>query len=163
MVHSYEPHDTGEPRQIDATRHEDWFETLSRAVFNAGISWSVVEKKWPAFGEAFAGFDPTVVATFDDEDVDRIADNPDVIRNRGKIRGTVGNARSFVDIVDEHGSFPAWLDTFDDYDARERALVGTFEYVGDFGAYWTLYTTQQPVPDYGDWCRAHGREPPAGM
>lgn len=163
MVHSYAPHDSGAPQQIDARDDRDWFETLTRAVFNAGISWSVVESKWPAFGEAFAGFDPTVVAGFDDDDVERLADNGAIIRNRGKIRGTVDNARRFVEILDEHGSFPAWLTTFDDYDARERALVRSFTYVGEFGAYWTMYTTQQPVPDYGDWCRAHGREPPPGM
>ena len=163
MVHSYAPHEDRRPRQITPQSSADWFETITRAVFNAGMSWSIVEERWPAIGEAFAAFEPAEVARFDESVVDRIASDDRVIRNRHKIRATVANARMFVQLAEEHGSFAEWLASLEGYDARERALVSAMRYVGDFGAYWILYTTRQAVPGGRRWSEDHGREPLQGL
>jgi len=163
MAHDFTPHETGEPVQIDPKTPADVFETLARAVFNAGLSWKVVQSKWPAIADAFADFDPARVAAFDADDIARILDRDDVIRSKNKVRGIVTNAATFEAIRTEHGGVLEWLDTLDDYWAREKALTKRFKWVGDFGAYWMLYTLRQPVPDYAEWCRIKGKPIPESL
>ncbi|MGF1469862.1 MAG: DNA-3-methyladenine glycosylase I [Sandaracinaceae bacterium] len=163
MPHDYAPHPTGEPRQIEAETSRDVFETLARAVFNAGLSWRVVDRKWPAICEAFEGFEPAAVARYDEESIQRILGRDDVIRSKNKVRGIVKNAATFVDLEDEHGSVLGWLRSMDDYWAREKALTKRFKWLGDFGAFWMLYTLKEPVPPYADWCRAKGKPVPEAL
>ena len=70
------------------------FEALTLGVFEAGLSWSVVFSKRDAFYRAFHGFDVVRVAAMTDRDVDRLVQDPSIIRNRAKIRATVQNARA---------------------------------------------------------------------
>jgi 3-methyladenine DNA glycosylase Tag len=160
-MHDLSPHPSGAPRQITPVSSADYFEVLTRAVFNAGLSWQVVHARWPALAEAFAGFDPYIVAGYDEEDVERLAADTRLIRSRTKLTATPVNARTFVELSDQHGGFGRWLDALDDYDARERALCRTFKYIGEFGAYWSLHTLQIDVPGYQQWARSRGRELPA--
>lgn len=74
------------------------FERLSLEAFQSGLSWRTVLLKRPAFREAFAGFDPEVVAAFDDGDVERLLQDPGIIRNRAKIEATLSNARATLDL-----------------------------------------------------------------
>ncbi|RME18220.1 MAG: DNA-3-methyladenine glycosylase I [Alphaproteobacteria bacterium] len=64
--------------------------------FQAGLSWITVLRKRDAFREAFAGFDPAVIATWGEPEVARLLANPGIIRHRGKIEATIGNARAFL-------------------------------------------------------------------
>lgn len=162
-MHDLSPHDTGEPRQINPETPADYFEVLTRAVFNAGLSWRVVHTHWPAFDQALDGFDPHVIAGYDEQDVERLLANDDLIQSRGKLSAVPANARTFVGLADAHDGFTAWLDTFDDYDARERGLINAFKYVGEFGAYWSMYTWNGDVPDYKSWCEARGRPVPESL
>jgi DNA-3-methyladenine glycosylase I len=68
-------------------------EAPTLGVFQAGLSWSIVFGKRDAFGTAFHGFDAARVAAMTERDVDRLLQDPRIIRNRGKIQATVGNAR----------------------------------------------------------------------
>ncbi len=68
------------------------FEALTLGVFEAGLSWSVVFSKRDAFHRAFHGFDVARVAAMTDRDVERLVQDPSIIRNRAKIRATVQNA-----------------------------------------------------------------------
>lgn len=163
MVHSFAPHPNREPVQITPRTLADYFEVLTRAVFNAGISWQVVEAKWEGFEAAFAGFDPRRVAAFDDEDVARLAQDERIVRNRAKIDGTVTNARTFNDLVDTHNGFAGWLHAHANFEELEAALIREFAFIGEFGAYWCAFTLGEDVPAYGDWCRSRGRTPPEGM
>jgi len=70
------------------------FEALTLGVFEAGLSWSIVFGKLSAFRRAFRGFDIAKVAAMTDRDVDRLLQDPSIIRNRAKIQATVDNARA---------------------------------------------------------------------
>lgn len=70
------------------------FERVSLEAFQAGLSWVTILRKRPAFREAFAGFDPDVVAAFGPEDVERLLGDARIVRNRAKIEATVHNARA---------------------------------------------------------------------
>jgi DNA-3-methyladenine glycosylase I len=72
------------------------FEALTLGVFEAGLSWSVVFGKREAFVAAFRGFDVAKVATMTGPDVDRLVQDPSIIRNRAKIEATVANARAML-------------------------------------------------------------------
>src|SRR5947207_9879414 len=82
------------PKKIRPTKLADYFEILTKAVFQSGISWQVVEGKWEGFRKAFAGFDPARVARLKRSDVERLMEDPGIIRNRRKIEATMDNARS---------------------------------------------------------------------
>lgn len=71
--------------------------------FQAGLSWITILKKRDSFREAFAGFDPNVVAEWGEADVLRLLDNPGIIRHRGKIEATIGNAKAWQKIEAREG------------------------------------------------------------
>jgi DNA-3-methyladenine glycosylase I len=73
------------------------FEALTLGVFEAGLSWSVVFSKRDAFHTAFHGFDTAQVAAMTERDVDRLVQDPSIIRNRAKIQATLDNARAMRD------------------------------------------------------------------
>ncbi len=73
-------------------------EKLCLEGFQAGLAWITVLRKRERFREAFAGFDPEVVAGFGPDDVDRLLRDAGIIRHRGKIEATIGNARAYLDL-----------------------------------------------------------------
>ncbi len=90
------------------------FEMLILEGAQAGLSWSTILNKRDNYRRAFAGFDPRRVSRFGDDKITRLLDDPGIVRNRLKVRGTVTNARAVLAIEDEHGSFDdylwAWVD-----------------------------------------------------
>ena len=102
-----EYHDTewGVPTHDD----QELFERLALESFQAGLSWSTILNKRDAFREAFRGFDPTVVAAFDDDDRARLLADSGIVRNRAKIDATIGNAAGVLGLAREFGSFDAYL------------------------------------------------------
>ncbi|MFT6451150.1 MAG: DNA-3-methyladenine glycosylase I [Halocynthiibacter sp.] len=76
--------------------------------FQAGLSWITILKKRESFREAFAGFDPNIVAEWGEADVLRLLDNPGIVRHRGKIEATIGNAKAWQNIEAREG-FDKWL------------------------------------------------------
>lgn len=85
------------------------FEFLLLEGAQAGLSWSTVLKKRDGYRRAFAEFDPAKVAAFDPATCDKLATDPGIIRHRGKIAAAVGNARAFLAVQTEHGSFADYL------------------------------------------------------
>ena len=85
------------------------FEALSLEVFQCGLSWATVAKRRPVFSKAFQDFDAVRVAAFTDEDAARIMNRPGMIRSLPKIRAVIANARCFLEIRREYGSFAAYL------------------------------------------------------
>ena len=81
--------------------------------FQAGLSWITILKKRENFRAAFAGFDPHMIAAWGEEDVQRLLQDLGIIRHRGKIEATIGNARAFEDIEAQQG-FAAYLWDFVD-------------------------------------------------
>ena len=96
--------------------HDDraLFELLTLEGAQAGLSWITVLKKRENYRAAFAGFDPALVAQFGDAETAALLANPGIVRNRLKIASTIGNARAFLAIQAEFGSFDAWLWNFVD-------------------------------------------------
>lgn len=85
------------------------FEMLILEGFQAGLSWLTVLKKRQAFREAFAEFNPQKVAAFDDSKVEKMMQNPKIIRSRLKIDAAINNAKVFLKIQQEFGSFAKYL------------------------------------------------------
>jgi DNA-3-methyladenine glycosylase I len=98
-------HDTEWGRELRGDR--EMFERLSLEAFQSGLSWITILRKREAFRVAFAGFDPAVVASYDESDVDRLLADAAIVRNRAKIEATVNNARAIVD-MDESFSDLVW-------------------------------------------------------
>jgi 8-hydroxy-5-deazaflavin:NADPH oxidoreductase len=117
-----------------------FLEHLSRSVFEAGISWRVVEAKWDGIREAFHGFDPAQVAAMPPAEITAVENDPRVIRNKAKIRATVENAREVLAILDEYGSIRGYLASFPDAAAAATDMRRRFRFVGDTGA-WRLLTS----------------------
>lgn len=85
------------------------FEFLILEGAQAGLSWSTILNKREGYREAFAGFDPERIARFGKREVERLMNNPGIVRNRLKIQSTIGNARAFLDFP---GDFSAHLWSF---------------------------------------------------
>ena len=142
------PRQYGAPPQVDAQRLGDYLEVMTKSVFQAGMSWDVVNTKWPGFQKAFDGFDAERVAEYTPDDIDRLAADKDIIRNVRKIEATVRNAQTMCELEGEYGSFRAYLQSHRDFEASVKDLRDRFSFLGDFGAYVFLYIVKEPVPDY---------------
>jgi DNA-3-methyladenine glycosylase I len=90
------------------------FEFLTLEAFQAGLSWLIVLRKREAFRGAFAGFDPRRVARFNARSIQRLLRDASIIRNRAKLEAAVGNARAFLAVQEEHGSFDRYIWGFTD-------------------------------------------------
>jgi DNA-3-methyladenine glycosylase I len=90
------------------------FEFLVLESAQAGLSWAIVLKKREGYRRAFAGFDPEKVARFTARQIEKLVSNPEIVRNRMKIEAAVRNARAFLKIQDEFGSFDSYCWRFVD-------------------------------------------------
>jgi DNA-3-methyladenine glycosylase I len=91
--------------------HDDrvLFEFLTLEGAQAGLSWETILNKREAYRRAFAQFDPAVVARFTSKRIDRLLNDPGIVRNRLKISSTIRNANAFLAVQDEFGSFDAYV------------------------------------------------------
>ncbi|MCR9194628.1 MAG: DNA-3-methyladenine glycosylase I [Hyphomonas sp.] len=102
---------------------------MTKAVFSAGFNWQVIRNKWPGFEAAFHGFEPSRVAFFHDEDLDRLLSDTAIVRNGQKITATIENARFVAATAKEHGSFGSFLERWPAED--QAGLIG---YLGKHGS-----------------------------
>lgn len=86
-------------------------ERIAMEIFQCGLSWRIVLQKRPAIRKAFERFSVKRVAAMSESDVVRLCEDAAIIRNRRKIEATIHNARVFVEIAQEHGSYRRWFDT----------------------------------------------------
>ncbi len=96
--------------------HDDrrLFEMLTLEGAQAGLSWSTILHKREGYRRAFAGFDPASVARFGDAEVERLLQDPSIVRNRLKVESTVANARATLAVQGDLGSLDAYLWSFVD-------------------------------------------------
>ncbi|OLQ70136.1 DNA-3-methyladenine glycosylase [Photobacterium proteolyticum] len=85
------------------------FEFLILESAQAGLSWYTILKKRENYREAFANFDPKVVATFDEAQVEQLMENAGIVRNRRKIEAAINNAQRFLEVQAEFGSFAEYI------------------------------------------------------
>ena len=116
----YHDEEWGVPVHDDRTQ----FEFLILEGAQAGLSWSTILKKREGYRKAFSDFDVEKVARFDEQKIQKMLQNPEIVRNELKIRSAVSNAQLFIDIQEEFGSFSEYIWSFVDgspiQNSRER-------------------------------------------
>jgi DNA-3-methyladenine glycosylase I len=108
--------------------HDDTrlFEMLTLEGAQAGLSWLTILKRRDGYRRAFANFDARKIARFDQRKIDALVKDEGIIRHRGKIEATVGNARAFLAAQKEHGSFDRYIWSFaPKKEKRRQGLVTT--------------------------------------
>src|SRR5216684_3350569 len=138
------------PPQITPTGLADYLDVLSKAVFQSGMSWRVVEAKWAGTRDAFYGFDPVRLIDLTPDEVDRLALDTRLIRNRRKIEATIQNAQTLLDLDQQHKGFKRYLESFANYDALSADLIKRFKFLGKTGTYFFLYMVGEPVPSHAE-------------
>jgi DNA-3-methyladenine glycosylase I len=98
---AYHDEEWGVPERDDRAL----FEKLILDGFQAGLSWITILRKRENFRAAFAGFDPEKIARFDTRKVEKLLADPGIVRNRAKVEGTITNARAYLELLEERGSF----------------------------------------------------------
>ncbi|MEO0897528.1 MAG: DNA-3-methyladenine glycosylase I [Bacteroidota bacterium] len=125
-----EYHDTiyGFPTDSD----QELFKRLMLEVNQAGLSWGVVLKKKEGLVKAYDDFDIHLVASYTEEDRERLLQNPAIIRNKLKVNAAIHNARQILKLQEEHGSFQAWLDLHHPKSKEEwvKLFKKTFKFTG---------------------------------
>ena len=106
----YHDEEWGIPKYYD----KELFELLILESFQAGLSWITVLKKREAFREAFDDFDVIKVSKYDEKKVTELLNNEKIIRSRGKINAAINNAKIFIEIQKEFGSFSNYIWSYTD-------------------------------------------------
>ncbi len=114
---AYHDHEWGVPVHDDRTL----FEFLVLEGAQAGLSWITILKKRENYRAAFDQFDPQKVARYDDVKVAELLANPGIVRNRLKVAAAIQNARTFLQVQEEFGSFDAYIWRFVDGRPRQNA------------------------------------------
>lgn len=96
----------------------------------AGLSWETILKKREGYRRAFAGFDPVKVKRFSSAKIEKLLENPEIIRNRLKVESTVSNAAAFLDVQKEFGSFDGYIWAFVD----GEPIQSSFRKLADYPA-----------------------------
>jgi DNA-3-methyladenine glycosylase I len=125
-----------------------YFENMCRVIFQAGLNWNVIEKKWPNFRKAFHHFSTDNVAKFDNSDVEHLMRNEGIVRNRAKIEAVIQNAAHMKDIKKRFGSFQSYLDSLDkssNYASAIEELGKQFKRLGPSSAGLFLYAVGENV------------------
>jgi len=144
--------------------HDDkrWFEFITLEGAQAGLSWDTILRKREAYRSAFKEFDPVRVAKFGDREVARLLADAGIVRNRLKINSTIGNAKAFLAVEKEFGTFDDYIWRFvggrprvnkwraikqvpartDESDAMSKDLIGRgFKFVGSTICYAMMQAT----------------------
>lgn len=105
-----------------AAYHNEWgtpihddrvlFEFLCLEGMQAGLSWKQILNRHQNFREAFNNFEPKLVAAYTEKDINRLLSDPGIIRNKRKIESIINNARRFIELQNEHGSFDTYIWSF---------------------------------------------------
>ncbi len=150
------------PQKIQPQGLADYLEVMSRAVFQTGMSWRIVDAKWPGIKEAFFNFGPLAVASITGEQMEGLVQDKRVIRNRRKLEAIVGNAQRMIELEEQHNGFQRYLRSHGGFEPCVAGLRQQFRFLGDLGAYYFLYVVGEEVPAYEDWCASRGRAPMHG-
>ena len=140
------------PPKIRPANDDGYLEELTKAIFRSGFSWQVVRQKWDNFQKGFDGFNVAKVAKYGVEEISRLFDDSGIVRNRRKILGTVDNARTILQLAEEHGSFWSYVRSMDglEYYQRVKELTGQFRGLGRTGAFVFLHCVDETTPDWQD-------------
>lgn len=150
------------PPAWNATPPKDdqgYLDAMSRAIFTAGLNWSMMENKWPSFRKAFADFSPAKVAKLSEREVAALMKNPGIVRNEKKIRATVENAKTILDLEKEFGSVKGYLDSYGKREGKlQEDLQYKFKHMGPSTArmfLWMVGYPLTPTKEEKAWMKSH--------
>lgn len=135
----------GPPTKITPQSLNDYLEIMSKSVFQSGMSWKVIENKWPGTREAFRGFDIHAVANFNEKDIEDLTKDARVVRNYRKLMAIVFNAQKILELDKAHGSFQRYLRSHGSFDETLNAIRKDFKFMGPSGIYVFLYVVGEDV------------------
>lgn len=141
----------GPPEKIQPGSVNDYLEIMTKSVFQSGMSWKVVETKWPGIREAFNGFDAHEIAGFDERDVERLMQDKRVIRNYRKLQAIIFNAQKILALEKEHSNFQAYLRSHGEFDETLKAIRSDFKFMGPSGIYVFLYIVGEHVIPHSEF------------
>jgi hypothetical protein len=139
------------PEIVESPALADYLAIMSRAIFQAGLSWKLIESKWDGYVRLFEGFDPVLVAAYGEADVERIMSDGAVVRTRKKIAATIDNARTLLALEAAPGGFRGYLRSFAGYAELAKDLRARFAFLGDLSAYYFVFRSGEPVPRFEAW------------
>lgn len=126
QFHQYHDEEWGVPVHDDRTH----FEFLILEGAQAGLSWATILKKRAGYREAFSNFDPQIVAQYSEKDYERLIQDTAIIRNKLKIRSAINNAKRFLEVQKEFGSFDAYIWEF----VGNRPIINKWEHMSQIPA-----------------------------
>ena len=133
-----------------------YLEMMTAVIFMGGLSRQVVMGKWDGFLAAFENFHVATVAGFTDVDVERLSNDPRIVRYKAKIRAVVGNAAEMKEIAEEHGSFAAWLRHMVDekgIEATAIEMAKRFKYMSEQSSQRYLYAVGEDIGEVNEKLR----------
>jgi len=139
------------PEQIEPASLNDYLEIMSKAVFQSGISWRVVDAKWEGTREAFDDFDVNKVANYDEYMIEKLTNDTRIIRNYRKIVAIKGNANRMIELDREFGSFRDYLRSQENFDDKLKMIKKDFKFMGPSGVYYFLYVVKEEVPPHEEF------------
>jgi len=143
----------GIPLKITAKDLSDYLAVMSKAVFQAGLSWKAIDSRWVDFEEAFEKFVPEKVSRFNEEKIEKLLDNGKLLKTEGKIRATIKNAGTLIHLDTKYDGFKKYLKSFPSYEHLAKDLCKNFAQVGPLSAYYFLFRVGEPVPEFTGWVK----------
>ncbi len=140
------------PQRREPAALAEYLAVMSRAIFQAGLSWKLIETKWDAYERLFDAFDPVLVSAYGEADIERILADGGVVRTRKKIVATIENARALL-ALDRAIGIRTYLRSFAAYEELAADLKGRFKFLGDLSAYYFVFLVGERVPRFEVWER----------
>lgn len=148
------------PRRVMLATLDDHLEIMTRAIFQAGLSWAMIAARWETFREGFDRFAVTLVAQYGDADIERLMAMDGIIHSAKKISGTISNAKMLIAIDREFGSIATYAASFASYAELFADAGDRFAFLGDLSCYYWLFRTGNPVPVFEHWIATQPKDHP---
>ena len=134
---------------------DEYFERMTKTLFQAGLNWQVVENKWPNFEKAFAGFSIPKVSKFGERQISSMMTNEGLVHNEKKIRSTIYNAQQSLVIEKEFGSFKDYFQSFgNNHNKLMEDLQARFKHLGPSSSrtfLWMAGVKLEPTAEEKEW------------
>ncbi len=141
------------PKQITPTKLGDYLEVMTKAVFQAGVSWAQIDNSWQSYCDAFEQWDIHKVAAFKEKDIERLMEYPGVMHSKKKIVGTIKNANVIIELDKEFNGFKNYLGSKSSFAELSKDMKKRFSFLGELSAYYFLFRVGEPVPNFETWIK----------
>ena len=139
------------PGQIEDPGLNDYLEVMTRAVFQAGLSWVSIAQRWEGFRTAFEEFDVPKVAAYGDGDVDRLLHAAGILHSARKIRATIHNAQTLLELQARTTASKTTCRRSLIIRALSTDIKRRFKFMGEMNVWYFLFRVRQPVPKFEKW------------